>query len=140
MNAVTSKRPRTVTLAVAIFSFLLIAGLALSLLNVPHNRLATIGPKLMPYYKYFQYSTTAAGVLINAFFIYKIFQGRNWARIIYLVFFLVGLVFSIPSFLGVFDVATGVKIYGFIAYLVQLVGLVLLFTAPGKLWFAQQVA
>ncbi len=79
----------------------------------------------------------AVGVAIAAFVYFKIFQGRNWARILLLVFSVFGwLMLLVP---GVWDtlalLPTFSKVVVALNHLIQLMILWLLFFSPGRYWF-----
>jgi uncharacterized membrane protein YfhO len=66
---------------------------------------------------------------------YKIYQGRNWARIVWLVLSLLGLA-VMPFTYKLLDAAPGViKVQMFIGFGVTLAIIWLLFFSPGKYWF-----
>jgi hypothetical protein len=66
---------------------------------------------------------------------YKIFQGRNWARIVWLVFSLLGLAIM-PFTYQLLDAAPGViKLQMLIGFAFTLAIMWLLFFSPGKHWF-----
>jgi hypothetical protein len=66
---------------------------------------------------------------------YKIFQGRNWARIVWLVLSLLGLA-MMPFTYRLLDAAPGViKLQMMIGFGFTLAIMWLLFFSPGKHWF-----
>lgn len=66
---------------------------------------------------------------------YKIYQGRNWARIVWLVLSLLGFA-VMPFTYKLLGAAPGViKLQMFIGLGVSLATIWLLFFSPGKLWF-----
>jgi hypothetical protein len=72
---------------------------------------------------------------IMVFFIWKIGQGKNWARIVFLVLFLLGIV---PFFFIVrseFARSPASGILSTVQSGLQAVGFFLVFTSPGKEWF-----
>ena len=77
----------------------------------------------------------------NSFFIYQIFKGKNWARIVYLVLFLLSAMLSIKGYVRMFfhPAALGYPVImgymGIIGFLIRLVAVVLLFSGPSNLWF-----
>lgn len=76
-------------------------------------------------------------ILIIGFLIYHTAQGRNWARIIYLIFFLLGLM----AFLADVQFAqTEGIIYLVVAalvYVLELFAMILLFSRSGNQWFKE---
>ncbi len=73
---------------------------------------------------------------LTAFLVAMIERGHNWARITYLVAFLIGLPFSALSILANFDQAPMVGIVAVVAQiLLQIAAVVMLFTGPSGAWF-----
>jgi hypothetical protein len=75
---------------------------------------------------------------ICIFFVSKIGAGRNWARIIFLVLFLIGLPLSIPGYIQ--DLRTNLP-HGSVSIIIailQLLGVYLLFTRNSNLWFRRR--
>ena len=138
MNTVANSRPRNVTIAVVILCVVLLCGLVSGSL---HAAYATLPPTVS---RSFANAILVLGVVfgvgINAFFVYNIFKGRNWARIVYLVFFLLGILFAVPSFIVLLGQSPAWVVFSLIGYGAQVVALVLLFTGPGNAWFKPQAA
>lgn len=77
-------------------------------------------------------------ILIMFFFIYKIAEGRNWARIIYFIFFIIGLVlmpFTIPTLLEK-DLLLFIVLI--VQTIIQLMAWVWLFQKESSSWFKVQ--
>ena len=72
--------------------------------------------------------------LLLAFFIWKIGQGKNWARITYLVLFMLGVPFTIYSYLTS-EISTFSIILGIAGIILQIVALVFLFQKSSSDWF-----
>jgi hypothetical protein len=70
-----------------------------------------------------------------AFLIFKISTGKNWARITYLVLFIIGMLPAVPVILGEFSRLPVVGALSLAQVGLQLFALVLLFTKPGSGWF-----
>ena len=77
-------------------------------------------------------------VLINWFFLHFISKGKNWARIIYLVIF---ILWALSIFVGS---AKMIEIQGLLTYLatvlefiILLVGIILIFSNSATAWFKQ---
>jgi len=71
---------------------------------------------------------------ITVFFIWKIGRGKNWARIIFLVLFVLG---TVPFIFIVRSAFARSVVSGLISVLqmgLQAVGLFLIFASPGKQW------
>ena len=68
--------------------------------------------------------------------IWMIGRGRNWARITYLILFLLGLPFSIGPLVQSFSLFPLSASIGLAQMLLQIVALVLLFTGAARRWFS----
>ncbi len=72
--------------------------------------------------------------LVNLFFIAKLSQGRNWARIVYLILFVAGIsdivTKNIPTFNSINDVIM------IVILIVQVVALFLIFSKSSNDWYA----
>ena len=132
----TDARPQNVTIAVAILCVVLFYQLVSAHAHIPHPALASAR------FKSAAYAVMVLSVCINAVFVYYIFKRRNWARLLYLVFFLIGILLSIPSIimlvrnpsiLGMVELVGG--LFGLIGFIAQIVALSLLFTGSGSAWF-----
>ena len=77
--------------------------------------------------------------LFAAFLIRKIAEGQNWARIVYLVLFLLGLSNALKDLPGLFNQSLLGGLSGFVQMLLPLVALVLLFTPPGSDHFGRRI-
>jgi hypothetical protein len=76
------------------------------------------------------------GVGVLSFVIYKISAGRNWARILYLTFFLVGTGAGLVI-IGL--VKTAVAHFIWLGeLLLQVAAMVLVFSGPANQWFKQR--
>ena len=138
MDTTVIKRPRTVTVAVVILALLLIASLIEDIVNPQPNEYASALARAFPFAQYIQLAGHVLGTLVVAFFIYCIFKGKNWARIVYLIFLILGVLASIPVYLGALHVQGDARIVGAIRLVAMFVAIVLLFTAPGKFWFSHK--
>lgn len=74
------------------------------------------------------------------FFIWKISDGRNWARIVFLVLFLLGLPFSVPLYLEEFGRNIFLGSLSVIQVLIQLIATYLMFKKSSSLWFRARKA
>jgi hypothetical protein len=71
----------------------------------------------------------------NAFLVWKIYQGRNWARITFLAFFSLGLLPWVFIVRAEFHRSIGLWSISMIQAAIQAYAMVLIFTSPGKEWF-----
>ena len=78
-------------------------------------------------------------LLFMAFFIWKIGQGKNWARITYLVLFILGVPFTIYSYLTS-AVSTLLIILMIGQIILQIIALVLLFQKQSSDWFKSKLS
>lgn len=69
------------------------------------------------------------------FFIYNIEKGRNWARIIFLIIFIAGILFSVSSFLQMLKYNPIFILTGIIHTILQATALALLFQKSSSEWF-----
>jgi hypothetical protein len=128
-------RPKNVTVAVAILCFVLAYSLISGLVSTAtHPAPVGFSPILV---REVAYTIGIFGVAINAFFVYKIFKGRNWARIIYIVFYVLGVILSIRG-LTMFHRSTVLVVLMLVGFVAQAVALMLLFTGNGRAWFQHQ--
>ena len=74
-----------------------------------------------------------------AFLIFKISAGRNWARITFLVMFIIGVLPTLPIVLGEFSRSAVVGALSAAQIGLQVYALFLLFTQPGSSWFRKVV-
>ena len=73
------------------------------------------------------------------FLIFKISAGRNWARITFLVMFIIGVLPTLPIVLGEFSRSAVVGALSAAQIGLQVYALFLLFTQPGSSWFRKVV-
>jgi hypothetical protein len=78
-------------------------------------------------------------VALMVWIYYKIFVGRNWARIVLLVFFLIGTGTMLTSVVMNLLLAapTIAKVQMVVGVLINLIVLWLLFLSPGRRWFGK---
>jgi hypothetical protein len=74
---------------------------------------------------------------ITCLFIYKIGRGRNWARITFLVLFIIGLPFSILPLLKSLAANPVSGLLGIAQIAIQLIALVFLFQKTSSYWFKE---
>lgn len=75
--------------------------------------------------------------LIIALLLYKIYQGKNWARIIWLIALMIGLIFSFGSVLNSTFLPIILKIHAFISILLNIFIFYVVFISPSKSWFSR---
>ena len=72
---------------------------------------------------------------IFGFFIIMIGKGKNWARITYLVIFLVGVIFSVFSIFDAFSISFISGILSIAQIVLPIISLVFLFDKSSSKWF-----
>ncbi|WP_456314154.1 hypothetical protein [Pseudomonas shirazensis] len=76
-------------------------------------------------------------IIIIAFFGFEIGKGKNWARITFLVLFIIGTLMSYPLLINEFKMSLIIWIISIIQILIQLYILIILFTGESKEWFSK---
>lgn len=120
-------KPQTVVAAVNLLWVSLAVGLVKMLMDF--SNLSALAPAAIT-----NFVLVFTFVLIG-FLIFKISAGRNWARITFLVMFVIGLLPTLPLILGEF---TRVPVVGALSVVqagLQVYALFLLFRQPGSTWF-----
>ena len=83
---------------------------------------------------------TVSGITfaIIALLVHFISAGRNWARITFLVMFLLGLIPAVPQLAAIFErsLLSGLTSLG--QWLLQIIALYLVFSKPGASWFGKR--
>jgi len=74
------------------------------------------------------------------FFIYMIGKGRNWARITFLVLFIIGIPFAILPLLQSLAANPISGLLGIGQTVIQVIALVFLFQKPSSAWFKEMKA
>jgi hypothetical protein len=123
-DADTRVRPSQVSTAVLLLCASLGLGTVTSVLLRPH--LAPVRRTL-----FIEIATFA----LLAWLTYKIWVGRNWARITFAVLAALGFVIYAPILVRLFQVSTAAGSTNLVQGLLQLVAMYLLFTHPGRGWF-----
>lgn len=72
---------------------------------------------------------------VYLWFISKISQGRNWARILFLILVLLGLPFAVPTYMAELRKSLLSGSVSILIALLQLAGTALLFTRNSNRWF-----
>jgi len=115
-----------------------IVGPVVGAFSFAHNRTLQVMAQQLPYMQTVQYVEFALGAVLNLFFAYMIFRRHNWARIVVLVFYILGVLTSMPGLFGAFSTSVQTRTFGILGLLVQLVALVMLFTGQRSLWFKRR--
>jgi len=127
-----TEKPSTVVRAVKLLWAALLVGplkLAVDFSFVDFSFLETTGPLN------FLVSVLLVVTAVLAFLISKISAGRNWARITFLVIFILGFVPGLSLVGAEFDRSVLVGILSIAQTALSLYALFLIFTQPGSAWF-----
>ena len=134
--------PRSVKLAVALLLFSAACSIAITL-----AMLAGVLPSPASPSPAMDAASAGLGLVINIFLAYKIYTGRNWARWVFTILWLLGTIGLMLSFtflrtLGSEEVWKSVPwttwIGAGIQTLIQVVAIVCLFLGESSKWFRQQ--
>ena len=124
-------RPSKVSIAITLLWIVIAVGVVSSTFNFSNSleiaNASGLGLGWLIFTLYFTF-------LIVAFFIWKIGQGKNWARITYLVLFIIGVPFTIYSYLTS-EISMLSIIPGIAGMIVQIIALVFLFQKQSSDWF-----
>jgi succinate-acetate transporter protein len=132
MENSTSGKPGTVTLAMGLLWASLALGLVKFALNYQNSALA---PNLTA-----TLAVLGATLAVYILLIFMMSRGRNWARIAFLVLFVVGLVPSLPALLADFGRSPVIGGLALGDVVLQAWALILVFINPGKTWFQRKAA
>jgi hypothetical protein len=110
---------------------LLWASLAIGALKTPLDWADLISRASVSFNAFVIVSTFA----VTAFFIWKIGQGKNWARIVFLMLFLLGIVPFVFVLGSEFARSPASGLLSTVQFGLQAVAVFLIFTSPGKGWF-----
>ena len=80
------------------------------------------------------------GLVIMWLFIFMIGKGRNWARITFLVLFIVGTPLSVLPLMQSLGANPISGLLGIVQTIIQIVALVFLFQKPSSDWFREMKA
>ena len=130
MDNQLAEKPRTVTLAVNLLWASLAIGFAKIPLDLP-SLAAVPSPGIV-------WPLMILLLAFICFVIFKISSGGNWARITFLVLFLIGLIAAVPTLESEFSRAPIVGILSIVQGILQGYAMYLVFTSPGKTWFQKK--
>lgn len=125
------ERPQSVRLAMNFLWLSLAIGVLKLLMELPYLR--ALAPAAF---------ANLVLIIVFAFFlflIFKIYAGRNWARITFLVLFVLGILPTLPTVLGEFARSPLIGTLSVVQVGLQIYALFLLFTKPGSAWFRKTV-
>lgn len=120
------ERPREVLYAF----WLTIASLTLGVIVIP-LRLEVVKSQLLVF--------TIIGFVLTLtftlFIFFKILQGRNWARLVFLILFFCGAPFAFPAVVTVFQKSPALAIVRLVQLFLQMMAVVLLLQKSTRDWF-----
>lgn len=128
----SAQKPQAVTVAVKFLWVSLAIGLITRLLAIRNlSEIAIVGGNT-DFVLLFSYA-------LIALLIFKISQGKNWARVTFLLMFVVGMLTTILGLLDRFSQSPVVEIFSIAQDGLQGYALFLLFTHPGNAWFRMPI-
>ncbi len=127
MESASVEKPVEVVRAVNCLWASLALGFVKALMDMQH-----LSAQAAPAFTNFVLVTVIA---FSAFLIYKIAQGRNWARITDLVLTALGSLLYLPMLMTEFGRSPVLGAFSVVQLGLQIFALWLLFTSPGKVWF-----
>ncbi len=120
-------KPQAVNRAVNLLWASIAFGLVKILMDFTHvSAMASVG---------FTSFVLAFTFAIIIFLIFMISSGKNWARIAFLIMFVIGTIPALPVVLDEFGRAPAVGALSVVQLCLQVYALFLLFTSPGRAWF-----
>jgi hypothetical protein len=125
---VPSDRPRQVSIAAMLLYASLALGVGTSVILAP--RVVLSGPAWI-----IQVCGQVLTVIVIVWLTYKIWKGRNWARITFAVITSVGYVFYVPILMKMFRLSSVAGSINLLQSVLQLAALYLVFSRPGRAWF-----
>ena len=130
METKSVDKPSQIDTAVSLLWASLAIGFVKSLMDMQH-----MGSQASPaFINFILISVIAVMVLLIVF----ISKGKNWARITFLVLFVLGSLPSVPLLLGEFTRSPVLGAFSIIQFVLQVIALYLIFTKPGSSWFKKQ--
>jgi hypothetical protein len=127
-----AKGPKKVQNAVTILYVTLIIGIVRAVLEASANaEMAGVGHLMF---------VTLVVFAVTVFLIAKIGRGRNWARITFLILFLLGLLPSILPLIRSFTISPISGVLGLAQVVLQIVAMVFLFQQESSAWFKPKPA
>jgi hypothetical protein len=127
IESATDSRPKVITTAIRILTLSIAIGLLMSLVRVAQQ--VSGAPLIL------------AILIVLAFFgvflflVSRIWAGRNWARIVFLILVLIGLPFAIPNYIAELRKNVLSGSVSMLIVVLQLLGTYLLFTKNSNTWF-----
>lgn len=132
------KKPKNVATGVTILYVSLVIGVIAAIMRGVHMHV--IEPHVQPAmleHNLMAYALVCVIFLVVAWFIYyKISHGKNWARIVFLIVLLVGLVSNVMHYQMILDQHNFMVAASVINIILTVVAACLLFSKEANAWFA----
>ncbi|MEZ5646690.1 MAG: hypothetical protein R3E99_16305 [Burkholderiaceae bacterium] len=130
METENIEKPSQINTAVNLLWASLAIGFVKSIMDMQH-----LGSQASPAFTNFILISVIAVVALLIVFTSK---GKNWARITFLVLFILGSLPSIPLVLAEFTRSPVLGAFSLVQIVLQVVALYMVFTRPGAAWFKKQ--
>ena len=127
MNEKNIQQPSQIHIALILLWISLGVGLLISLIDS--------NPALAGVSTAFIVTVAVAVLAVMAFFIFHIGRGRNWARITFLILFLLGTWPFMQELVGMFNRSLIACLLSVTQFVLQISAIYLIFTKPGNAWF-----
>ena len=127
IESATDSRPKVITTAIRILTLSIAIGLLMSLVRVAQQ---VSGAPLI-----WAILIVLAFFGVFLFLVSRIWAGRNWARIVFLILVLIGLPFAIPNYIAELRKNVLSGSVSMLIVILQLLGTYLLFTKNSNTWF-----
>ncbi len=128
----SKQKPKQVLTAIKLLWASLLIGILRSSLEASNNLNSIKDSGFGPGFFIF---TTLFAFAFLVFFIYMIDKGKNWARITFLVLFVLGLFFAVPTLIKSLEFNFFSGFLGVCQAGIQIIALFLLFQKPSSRWF-----
>jgi len=122
----TMERPLEVLCAVQLG----FASLVVALISIPLNP-AVIKPQLLG----FTILAIVFGLLVTSFLLIMILRGQNWARLLFIILFFIGVPFAFPGILLTLQKSPISALIRLIQLSLQMMATILLLQQPARNWF-----
>lgn len=131
-------RPRNVSIACLILGVCIVIGLIVGLVQAvnadvpPQAAQAGMSAAVIKTVAVF---SAIIGAVIMGLFAFLSYLGKNWARIVYLVLFILGALLGLIGIGAVFQQSVLMGLWNIVETVAEIVALVLLFSGSSNAWF-----
>lgn len=130
MKAKNIEKPSQIHTAVNLLWASLALGFVKSIMDMQN-----LGSQALPAFTNF---ILVSVIAVMALLIVFISKGKNWARVTFMVLFVLGSLPSVPLILGEFTRSPVLGAFSVVQIVLQVVAFYIIFTKPGSLWFKKQ--